>query len=69
MLLIGLIPLAINAFFNHFGDSFVVTPLTNLAPKNEHSSVSILTLIPLPSIPEGVTAGKLTSRPNKAATS
>ena len=43
MLLIGLIPLAIKAFCNQAGDSLVVTPFTNLAPKNGHKSVSTFT--------------------------
>ena len=69
MLLIGLIPLASKAFFNHSGDSFVVTPFTNLAPKKEHKSVSTLTFIPLPSIPFVSIFGKFTSRFKIAPTS
>ena len=69
MLLIGLIPEASKAVFNQAGDSFVVTPLTSLAPKNGHNSVSTLTSMLLPGIPFSLISGKLTSLFKTAATS
>ena len=69
MLLIGLIPEASNAVLSHAGDSFVVTPLTSLAPKNGHNSVSTLTSMLLPGIPFSLISGKLTSLFKTAATS